>query len=257
MAQPSEMRDVWNSGGTAVGAWLFLREPLIAEAASLAGYDYVCIDMQHGLAGFDALPGMIQAIAVGPAAPLVRVSANEPWILGRALDAGAMGVIVPMVNTPEEAARAVAACRYAPMGERSIGPIGASTRYPGYVRTANEKVLCIVMIETAQAVERIDEILAVPGIDAAYVGPADLGLTLGLPPGVDHADARFQAALGAVVGACERHGVVPGVHANAGLAGARHSAGFRFVTVSYDLAPVMASLGADLKASRAATNGGD
>jgi 4-hydroxy-2-oxoheptanedioate aldolase len=190
-----------------------------------------------------------------PTTPLVRVPWNEPGIIGRVLDAGALGVIIPMVNTPEDAARAVAACRYAPDGSRSYGPLGALARYgPEYVATANQRVLCIPMIETRQAVEAVDDILAVPGIDAVYVGPADLSLTYGLPPGADQADPVFHSALATVVAACQRHGVVPGVHANATLAPARVEAGFRMVTVGFDAMPAMAGLRGEIAKARAALN---
>jgi 4-hydroxy-2-oxoheptanedioate aldolase len=238
------------SEGTALGAWMFLREPLLSETASKAGYDYVCVDLQHGMSGFEHLDAHLQAVCLGGATPVVRVPWNEPWMIGRALDAGALGVIVPMVNSPEEATRAVAACRYAPAGERSVGPIGAMTRHAGYFRSANTDVACIVMIETAEAVERIDEILAVPGIDAVYVGPADLSLTLGLPPASDQQDPRFHEALTAVVAACDRHGVIPGIHATSALAQARRDVGFRMITVAFDHAPVAASLAADLERAR-------
>jgi 4-hydroxy-2-oxoheptanedioate aldolase len=236
--------------GAALGAWMFLREPLISETASKAGYDYVTIDLQHGLSGFEQIDAHLQAIGLGGATPVVRVPWNEPWMIGRALDAGALGVIVPMVNSPEEAERAVAACRYAPTGARSIGPIGAMTRHQGYFRSANADVMCIVMIETMQAVERIDDILAVPGIDAVYVGPADLSLTMGLPPSSDQQDQRFHDALATVVASCERHGVIPGIHATAALAAARREAGFRMITVAFDHAPIAAALTADLERAR-------
>jgi 4-hydroxy-2-oxoheptanedioate aldolase len=239
-----------SESGVALGAWIFMREPLLSEAASKAGYDYVCIDLQHGLVGFEDLSEHLQAVALGSAAPIVRVPWNEPWMIGRALDAGALGVIVPMVNTAEEAARAVAACRYAPQGERSIGPIGAMTRHQSYFRQANADVMCIVMIETVQAVANIDEILAVPGIDAVYIGPADLSLTLGLPPMSDQSDDRFHEALEAVAAACERHGVVPGVHASPALAAARRETGFRMITVGFDHAPVVAAFTSDLERAR-------
>lgn len=250
------LRGLWSSDGTAFGAWVMLREPLVAETASKAGYDWVCIDLQHGMAGFAELPGMLQAVSLGPAAPLVRVPWNEDWMIGRALDAGAAGVIVPMVNTPEEAASAVAACRYAPKGRRSVGPVGAAVRFgSNYSSGPADDVLCIVMIETVGAVERIDEILAVPGIDAVYIGPADLSLTLGLPSGKDQTDARFHDALAAVVDSCRRHGVVPGIHASSALAAARHAAGFRFIATGFDIGPVTAALAADLDASRRAAEG--
>lgn len=238
-----------STDSAALGAWLFLREPLVAEQASKQGYDYVCVDLQHGLAGFDQLPTMLQAVAAGPAAAIARVPWNESWMIGRALDAGAVGVVIPMVNTPEEAARAVAACRYAPTGERSVGPIGAMTRHPGYFRSAGE-VMCIAMIETIEAVANVDEIAAVPGIDALYVGPADLSLTMGLRPTPDQDDDRFHEALAAVVAACEHNGVIPGVHATAELAATRRAAGFRMITVAFDHAPVMQALASDLETAR-------
>lgn len=245
------VRARWAAGEPALGAWLFLREPLIAQAASIAGYDYVCIDLQHGVAGYEHLNEMLAAITTGTATPLVRVPQNESWMIGRALDAGAMGVIVPMVNSAAEAERAVAACRYAPVGERSIGPIGAMTRHgSAYVRTANDDVLCIVMIETAAAVDRIDEIVAVPGVDAVYVGPADLSLTIGLPPATDHVDQRFVDALHVVAASCGSHGKVAGVHANAKLGAERFSQGFRLITVGFDHGPVVAALRQDLETSR-------
>jgi 4-hydroxy-2-oxoheptanedioate aldolase len=250
---PASLPELWREGGTALGAWLFLRDPLLAEAAGTAGYDYVCIDMQHGFTDLDQMATLLHALARTPAVPVVRVTWNEPGLIGRALDAGALGIIIPLVNSPEDARRAVDACRYAPTGSRSYGSLGASTRYgPDYARTANERVACIPMIETRAAVERIDEILAVPGIDAVYVGPSDLSLTYGLAPAADHDGDPFQAALASVVAACGRHGVVPGVHANAALAGARHAAGFRMITVGYDATSAIQAMRSDAKSARAA-----
>ena len=234
---------------------MFLREPLLVEAAGEAGYDYVCIDMQHGLASYTDAVAMLQALGRSTAAPVVRVPWNEPGIIGRVLDAGALGVIIPMVNSAEEAERAVAACRYTPVGTRSFGPLTAMIRHGfGYLATANEHVACIPMIETVEAVERIDEILAVPGIDAVYVGPSDLSLTMNLPPLADHDDARFRDALVSVVDACNRHSVTPGIHATPALAAARAQQGFRMITVGFDQTPVMAALRADLRSSRSAVD---
>jgi 4-hydroxy-2-oxoheptanedioate aldolase len=250
---PASLRERWANGATALGAWMFFREPLVAESAGDAGYDYVCIDMQHGLADYRDTVAMLQGVSRTPATPVVRVPWNEPAMIGRVLDAGALGVIIPMVNTAEEAAQAVAACRYAPVGKRSLGPIGAMVRHgSGYFRWANERVACLPMIETIEAVENIDAILAVPGIDAIYVGPADLSLTLGLPPMMDNADELFQNALTTIVEACRRHGVVAGIQASAALTETRVQQGFQMVTVGYDQAPVVAALRADLATSRAA-----
>lgn len=252
---PASLRERWNTGATTLGAWMFFREPIVAEAAGDTGYDYVCIDMQHGLADYGDVVAMLQGLSRTPATPIVRVPWNEPAMIGRVLDAGALGVIIPMVNTAEEAAQAVAACRYAPIGKRSLGPIAAMVRHgSAYFRWANERVACLPMIETIEAVENIDEILAVPGIDAIYVGPADLSLTLGLPPLMDNADQRFQDALTTIVDACRRHGVVAGIQASAALAETRTKQGFQMITVGYDQAPVVAALRADLATSRTATS---
>lgn len=245
------LKEIWASGRTALGAWVMLREPLVAEAAALAGFDYVCIDMQHGLGTFENTVTMLYAMARTPTTPIVRVPWNEPGIIGRVLDAGAYGVIIPMVNTAAEARAAVSACRYAPLGARSVGPMGISARTAreGYYPTANAKVACIPMIETKQAVENIDEILSVPGIDAIYIGPADLSLTYGLDPLTDQDDAAWNAALVTVQEACVRHGVVPGIHASAALTAKRHATGFRMITVGFD-ATVFTTLRSELKTAR-------
>jgi 4-hydroxy-2-oxoheptanedioate aldolase len=249
MAIPT-LKDRWIER-PALGAWMFLREPLTAEAAARAGYDYVVVDMQHGIASEPEALAMIQGAEVAGAIPVVRVSSNDATAIGRALDFGALAVIVPMVNDAAAAASAVAACRYAPEGSRSYGPVAAISRYSqDYARVANETVCCIVMIETAQAVESIDEILSVPGIDAVYVGPVDLSLTLGLPPDTDHEDARFVDAITRIVDACDRHGIVPGIHADAALAPKWAAAGFRMITVGYDQFSVLTGLRNDLASAR-------
>jgi 4-hydroxy-2-oxoheptanedioate aldolase len=251
----SSLRQLWSEGRTAHGAWLSLRDPFLAEVAATSGYDYVCIDLQHGLADYHQATVMLHAVARTPTIPIVRVPWNEQGIIGRVLDAGALGVVIPMVNTPEEARRAVAACRYAPHGARSFGPLGANLRYGAdYASTANDVVACIPMIETRQAVEGVDEILSVPGIDAVYIGPADLSLTYGLPPAVDNPGDPFDAALATVVAACERHGVVPGIHANTALAAKRRETGFRMITVANDAASAVQGLRQGAEASRSSTS---
>jgi len=241
----------WADDQTTLGAWLSMREPLVAEAAGGAGFDYVCVDMQHGLSELRDAFASLQALRGGTATPIVRVPWNEPGIIGRALDMGALGVIIPMVNSRAEAQAAVAACRYAPDGKRSFGPIVPGMRYGAdYFSRANAGVACIPMIETVEAIAQLDDILSVPGIDAVYVGPADLSITMGLPPAGDHDDQGFQDALAKVVDGCRRHGVTPGIHATAGLAGARHEQGFRMITVAMDFLGASASLRADLATAR-------
>jgi len=178
---------------------------------------------------------------------------NEPGIVGKVLDAGVQAVIVPMVNSADEARAVVRAVRYAPLGARSYGPTLAAPRSPGYFERANDTIAAIAMIETVDALSNLEEIVSVPSIDAVYVGPADLSITLGLSPANHHDDDVFTEALTAIVAACRRHGVVPGIHSTAALAERRLEQGFRLITVSSDLASLRAGAAADLALARAAT----
>ena len=229
------LKTAWGSGGVAFGAWMSLSDAFVAEVLGDEGFDYVCIDMQHGLSDYTAVVNSLRALAGSAAVPLVRVPWNEPAMIGRVLDAGAGGVIVPMVNSPKQAVAAVAACRYAPEGSRSWGPNRVARLRDDYApATANETVVCIPMIETAEAVANLDEILAVPGIDAVYVGPADLSITLGLPPAADNA-GEFVGALEKIVASCSAAGVVPGIHTTPELVAKRRGQGFRMITYVSDL----------------------
>jgi 4-hydroxy-2-oxoheptanedioate aldolase len=229
------LRALWGRGGTALGGWLTVPSSFSAEIMARAGFDWVCVDMQHGMIDFPQMLHMLQGVSSTDATPLVRVPRNEPGIIGKSLDAGARGVIVPMVNSRREAQEAVAACRYAPLGIRSYGPLRANySAGPDYFAHANTDVLCIVMIETKEAVDDVDDIVSVPGVDAVYMGPADLSITLGLPPAPDQSDPTFTDALEKVVDACRRHHVVPGVAGNATTAVTRIEQGFRLVEVASD-----------------------
>jgi 4-hydroxy-2-oxoheptanedioate aldolase len=226
---------MWASGRAALGGWLTVPSGISAEIFAQSGFDWVCVDMQHGIIDYQAAVTMLQAISTGDSVPIVRVPWNEPGIIMKSLDAGAYGVIVPMVNSRAEAEAAVAACRYAPQGIRSYGPARAAL-YAGrdYFNHANDTVLCICMIETREAIEHVDEILSVPGIDAAYVGPSDLAVSLGLPQS-DNPAPEFGAALDALLVACQEYGVVPGIHAGLPeVAQKRIEQGFRFVEMCDD-----------------------
>jgi 4-hydroxy-2-oxoheptanedioate aldolase len=252
----SELKQAWAAGDSTLGLWLTSNSAAVAETVGDLGFDYVNIDMQHGFADYADVVEMMRAMAPAGSSAAAstitcRVPWNEPGIIGRVLDAGAMGVIIPMVNTVEQAERAVAACRYAPDGARSFGPVRASrVNGPNYHPTANERVACIPMIETVEAVGNLDAILDVPGIDAVYVGPADLSLTLGLAPQGDHDDASFNEALATIVAACNRRGVVAGIHANPQIAAKRLEQGFRMVTVSSDLQAMTAGAADALRSGR-------
>jgi len=233
--RPNALREAWRQGRPALGGWLTIASGLSAEIMAHAGFDWVCVDMQHGVIDYQQMVTMLQAVSSTDVTPLVRVPWNEPGIIGKTLDAGARGVIIPMVNSPSEAECAVSACRYAPAGARSYGPLRAAY-YAGsdYYEHANADVLCIVMIETKEAVAHVDEILDVPGIDAVYIGPADLSVTLGLPPAPAQEAAIFNDAIARVLASCDAHGVVPGIAGNQLTAPIRVEQGFRLVEVASD-----------------------
>ena len=169
-----------------LNAWLVLGSPAVAEVVSRQPWDSVTIDMQHGLSDFETTVAMLRAMQGTAPTPMVRVPWLEPGLIQKVLDAGAFGVICPMVNNRVQCEQFVSVCRYAPVGSRSFGP----TRAPlvagaDYWRHANETVLTFAMIETRQAVDELEGILSVPGLDGVYIGPADLSLTLGLDPMAD------------------------------------------------------------------------
>ena len=254
----NSLKDLWRDGEASLGAWLSVPSPVTAEAVARSGVDYVCIDTQHGVVEYSDVAAMIQAILFGGSRPIVRVPWNEPGIIGKMLDAGAQGVIVPMVNSVEEAAAVVRSCRYAPDGARSFGPALAAPRVDGdYVAWARENVAVIPMIETTQAVAALDDILAVEGIDAVYVGPADLSLTLGLPPGNNDDDESFTSALATICAACERAGVVAGIHSTCALTPSRLAAGFRMITVTADMVAMRIGLTSELARARQPVGSGD
>ncbi len=229
------LRQMWNEGEPTLGGWLSIPATLSAEVMARGGFDYVCIDTQHGAVDYQTTVELIRAVEHGGSRAIVRVPWNEPGIIGKMLDAGAEGVIVPMVNTVEQAEAAVRACRYAPHGgARSFGPTVAKLRHDDYVEWARDNVAVIPMIETAEALSNLDAILQVDGIDAVYVGPADLSLTLDLPPGNNDGAAAFDNALSAIVEACDDAGVVPGIHASGPLTPTRLAQGFRLITVIAD-----------------------
>lgn len=246
--QQNTMKATWDAGNATYGLWLSSPEAASAEAIGDSGFDYVCVDMQHGLIDYQDAVSLLRAIRTANTTPIVRVPWNEPGIIGKVLDAGALGVIIPMVNSVEEAEAAVRACRYAPEGSRSFGPIRAGLVYGAdYFDNANTQVACIPMIETRQAIDALDDILAVPGIDAVYVGPADLHVSLGLPPGGDSDHAAFNDAIQKVVSSATARGITPGIHANPAIGAKRVAGGFRMVTISSDLAAMAAGVRRELR----------
>ena len=209
----NRVKKLWREGKPAVGGWLSIPHCLPAETMAHAGFDWLCIDMQHGCIDYSDTVPMLTAISTTNVVPFVRVPWNEPAIIMKVLDAGAYGVIVPMVSNRAEAERAVAACRYPPKGMRSNGP-NRVLLYGGadYQKHANDEVACIVMVETAEGIEKIDEITSTPGLDGVYIGPTDLALALGLPPVMDNDEPKHIATVNRILESCKRNKIVPGMH---------------------------------------------
>ena len=249
----TSLRQKWAAGEETLGLWLSVPSDISAEIAARQPVDYVCVDTQHGVVDYLASASMIQAIELAGGTPIVRVPWNEPGIIGKSLDAGAHAVIVPMVNARAEAEAVVRAARYAPDGARSWGPVVSGMRHTDHRAWAAETVAVIPMIETAQAISNLDEILSLPGIDAIYVGPADLGVSLGLEPQGNEGNPVFDGALAAIVEACGRHGVVPGIHSSGALTPLRRRQGFRMITVTSDALATRVGYASELAAARQAT----
>lgn len=231
------LRTLWARGDTALNGWVTIPNPWVAEVMAQQGWDSVTIDAQHGLMHYDVSLGMLQAISTTPAIPLVRVPWNEPGILMKMLDAGAYGIICPMINTRAEAEAFVGACRYPPLGYRSYGPLRAAIYAgPDYVERANDTILTLAMIETAEAVRNADDICATPGLDGIYIGPSDLSISLGGRPGAPVSEPSLAEPIAAVLAATKRRGVVAGIHTGSTQEAQRMvELGFRFVTVQSDL----------------------
>jgi len=232
----NRLRALWRDDKAAVNGWLAIPNSFSAEVMAHQGWDTLTIDLQHGVIDYQAMVTMLQAISTTPTVPIVRVPWLEPSILMKALDAGAYGVICPMVNTREDAQRLVAYTNYAPKGGRSFGPIRALL-YGGadYAEQANATIVRFAMIETAQALDNLDAILSVEGLDAIYIGPSDLSLSLGCRPVFDDVDPKAAQAMDHILARAKAHGVQAGVHnGRTDVALARIAKGFRFVTVGSD-----------------------
>ncbi|MEJ1158999.1 HpcH/HpaI aldolase family protein [Prosthecomicrobium sp. N25] len=252
MALARVLRSKLKSGGTVFGAWAVLPTAFAAELMCVGDIDYVCIDQQHGLIDYSVAVEMLRAIEGRGVVGMTRVPANEAWMIGKALDAGMQGVVVPMIETAEEAARAVRSCRYYPKGHRSFGPARASMVMDSRdMAVVGDEVMCLVMVETRKGLENIDEICATPGLDGIYVGPADLALGLGLPPNLDKEEPEHVAAVRRILEACQRHGIVPGIQCGSGKAARKFAdMGYRFITFAKDTAILPAFVEKELTAAR-------
>lgn len=235
-----------------VGYWVVLDSPVSTERVARLGYDYVALDAQHGLMGYSGWLHGLMAIDAAGAAGIVRVPSNNAAFIGQALDAGAAGVIIPLVNNAEEAAAAVKAVRYPPHGMRSYGPMRSALRIGPVPAEADATVLCLAMIETPEGLENVKEICAVPGIDGVYIGPSDLCLAVGgkFPNDPDVAE-EFNTALVAIREAAQAAGVIAAIHTASGeIARQRIAEGFTFVTVASDLTHLEIAAASHLSTAR-------
>jgi len=232
----NKLKSIWARGEAVVNGWLSIPSSFSAEVMANQGFDSLTVDMQHGVIDYQVAVTMLQGISTTGAMPMARVPWNDPARLMKILDAGAYGVICPMVNTRAEAEALVRACKYPPRGYRSWGPVRASI-YAGadYGDHANEDIVVMPMIETAEAMKNLDDILSVPGVDGVYVGPSDLSLALGLKPRLDQTDVPVVEAQQKIAEACKRHGVVAGIHNSTATYALKMIAqGYQFVTLASD-----------------------
>lgn len=244
----------WRAGQQTVGGWLSLANTHTAEMMANAGFDWLCVDLQHGLIDYTDLVRMLPAMSTGETTPIVRVAGNDPVQIMKVLDAGALGVIVPMVNNRAEAERAISACKYPPQGMRSFGPIRAAMVHGrGYYPDANDEIACIAMIETKEGLANLEEIVTTPGLGGVYIGPADLALAIDLPARGDTDEPKHLATVERIRDCCLKHKVPVGIHTG-GIAYTqkRLAAGFQFVTLNSDSGFLATALFAELAAAKGA-----
>jgi 4-hydroxy-2-oxoheptanedioate aldolase len=235
--RPNRLRDIWQSGKHANNIWLSIGNGYSAETIAHQGWDSATVDLQHAPTDFRDALAMLSAISTTPCVPLVRVPWNAPDAVMRVLDAGAYGVICPMIDTAADARTFVSAARYAPQGSRSAGPNRARL-YGGddYIARANDTVLTIAQIETKTALDNVDAIAKTPGLDMLFIGPSDLGLSLGTTDGrANPMDKPTQAAIDKILAAAHAAGIAAGIFGTTEVfAKAMFAKGFDLVTVTTD-----------------------
>ena len=247
----NKVKELWKSNKSPAVAWLSTADTYIAETVANAGFDVLVLDMQHGMTiGPDRAGTWFQAVSTTSAVPFVRVPWNEPWFIQWVLDAGAYGVIVPLVNNREEAAKAGGACRYPPAGYRSLGP--NRVRYYGgadYSQRANDEVVCLAMIEDIKTVAHIEELTRASGIDGFYIGPTDLALSMGVEPNLFRESAEHAKACQRVLDVAKSSGLVAGIHCwSAEETVQRTKQGFMFCPAMNDIMAITTTANAAVKA---------
>lgn len=253
----NKLKQQWDEGRAAINGWLSIGNPFTAEIMAAQGYDSVTIDAQHGALDYGAVLPMLQAMRASGVTPMVRVPWREPGAIMKALDAGAQGIICPMVNSAEEAAEFVSYMRYPPHGQRSFGPTRAAFAYGSYGVAANDQILALAMIETQRGIDNLDAIAATPGLDGIYVGPADL--TLGtqegrLPPAFDREEPEMIALLMRIKDVCKTNGIRACLHCGTPEYAAKAIGwGFDLTTVGGDTRLLSAAAAASVASWRTLT----
>ena len=228
--------DTWAAGEAAINGWLAIPNTVTAELTAKADLDSVTVDLQHGLIDYQAALLMLQALSASGVTPMARAPWLEPGIIMKLLDAGALGIICPMINTAEDAEDLVRYTRYAPRGVRSFGPTRAAVIYGAqFWAQANDTVVTFAMIETAEALENLDAIVSTPDLSGVYIGPSDLSLSMGHTPKLDHDQPEVLAAIERICKAAHRAGIKAGIHClSPAYAKTMIEAGFDLVTVGSD-----------------------
>ncbi|QEN85931.1 2,4-dihydroxyhept-2-ene-1,7-dioic acid aldolase [Labrys sp. KNU-23] len=235
----NKLKQAWAEGRPTINGWLSIGNPFTAEIMAAQDYDSVTVDVQHGALDYSMLLPMFQAVRASGVVPMARVPWLEPGIIMKALDAGAYGIICPMVNTARQAAEFVSYMRYPPLGQRSFGPTRANfSAGANYAAEANDEILAFAMVETAEAMANLEGIAATPGLDGIYVGPADLTFSLHqgrLAPAFDREEPEMIEALQTIVAACRKSGKSVALHCGTPDYATRAIAwGFDMTTVSGD-----------------------
>lgn len=239
MSKSASLKNKLQAGDVTIGSWITLGHAGIAEIMARAGYDWIVVDMEHSVIAIDTAGDLIRIIDLCGVAPLVRLTSNHPDQIKRLMDAGAHGIVVPMVNSADDAARAVAAVRYAPEGSRGVGLAraqGYGVAFKDYFEWQKHSSVVIVQIEHRDALDQLDAILTVPGVDGFIIGPYDLSCSMGIPGQFEHPD--FIAALDKILEAGHRLGVPAGLHIvepdSVRLAQSIQQ-GYRFIAYSVDI----------------------
>ena len=246
------LRNCWLEGKGAINAWCSIPSAVTAEMMSMNDFDSITIDMQHGLVDYQMALNMLQVISGSGKTPMVRVPWNEPGIIMKSLDAGALGIICPMINTPEDATNFVGATKYAPVGHRSSGPTRAMMVHGSeYHNESNDNIISLAMIETVEALDNVEKIAATEGLTGIYIGPSDLSISMGYKPGLDRSEPEMVEAIKRIETACINNNIKVGIHClSPSYLKDKLSNGFNLATLASDVRIYSAGITENLKQAR-------